>query len=98
VPRTRFHGRAASLLLELGIHPKVVSEMLGHSRIGTTLDLYSHVSVTIQQQAAAALDGLLGGQPVPVYKRDRPRADRRAVRPAHHHGVPASAGGHSPGF
>jgi site-specific recombinase XerD len=37
---------AATLLLGLGIHPKVVSEMLGHSQIGITLDLYSRVAVT----------------------------------------------------
>lgn len=43
LPRMRFHDlrhSAATLLLELGIHPKVVSEMLGHSQIGITLDLY----------------------------------------------------------
>ncbi len=54
--------RAATLLLELGIHPKVVSEMLGHSQIGITLDLYSHVTATMQQQAVTALDDLFGDQ------------------------------------
>jgi len=61
LPRMRFHDlrhSAATLLLELGIHPKVVSEMLGHSQIGITLDLYSHVTVTMQQQAVTALDDL----------------------------------------
>ena len=53
---------AAALLLELGIHPKVVSEMLGHSQIGITLHLYSHVTATMQQQAVAALDGLFEDQ------------------------------------
>jgi integrase len=65
LPRMRFHDlrhSAATLLLELGIHPKVVSEMLGHSQIGITLDLYSHVTATMQQQAVAALDGLFGDQ------------------------------------
>jgi integrase len=54
LPRMRSHDlrhSAATLLLELGIHPKVVSEMLGHSQIGITLDLYSHVTATMQQQA-----------------------------------------------
>jgi integrase len=63
LPRMRFHDlrhSAATLLLELGIHPKVVSEMLGHSQIGITLDLYSHVTATMQQQAVTALDGLFG--------------------------------------
>jgi integrase len=33
--------------------------MLGHSTIGITLDLYSHVTPTMQQQAAAAMNDLL---------------------------------------
>ena len=61
LPRMRFHDLrhgAATLLLELGVHPTVVSEMLGHSQIGITLDLYSHVTATMQQQAVTALDDL----------------------------------------
>ena len=42
------------------MHPKVVSEMLGHTDVAVTLNLYSHVTPTLQQQAADALDGLLG--------------------------------------
>lgn len=41
------------------VHPKIVSEMLGHSQINITLDLYSHVTPTLQRQAAAAVDDLL---------------------------------------
>jgi len=48
--------------LELGINPKVVNEMLGHSQIGITLDLRSHVTGTMQRQAVAALNDLLGDQ------------------------------------
>ena len=33
----------ASLMLSQGIHPKIVSERLGHSSIGITTDLYSYV-------------------------------------------------------
>jgi hypothetical protein len=40
----------------------VVSELVGHSRSTITLDLYSHVAATMQQQAAIALDQLFGGQ------------------------------------
>jgi integrase len=61
-PRLRFHDlrhTAATLLLGQGIHPKVVSEMLGHASIMTTLDPYSQVTPTMQQQAADALDALL---------------------------------------
>ena len=63
LPRIRFHDlrhTAATLLLGQGVHPKVVAEMLGHSRISTTLDLYSHVTPTMQRQAAEALEAALG--------------------------------------
>jgi integrase len=46
VPRVRFHDQRhthATQLLNEGIHPKVVSERLGHSNIGITLDTYSHL-------------------------------------------------------
>lgn len=62
LPRIRFHDlrhTAATLLLGQGIHPKIVSEMLGHSQVAITLDLYSHVTPTMQQEAAAALDSVL---------------------------------------
>ena len=48
------------MLLER-IPAKVVSEMLGHSTIAITLNLYSHVLPEMQQEATYALDRLLGG-------------------------------------
>ena len=63
LPRIRFHDlrhTAATLLLGRGVHPKIVSEMLGHSTIAITLDLYSHVIPTMQQDAAAAFDLVIG--------------------------------------
>jgi integrase len=63
LPRVRFHDlrhTAATLLLSLGSHPKVVQERLGHSTIAVTLDVYSHVLPTIQRDAVSKLDGLLG--------------------------------------
>jgi integrase len=42
--------------------PKIVSEMLGHSQIAITLDLYSHVTATMQQEAVRAFEGLFGSQ------------------------------------
>jgi len=62
LPRIRFHDlrhTAATLLLGQGVHPKIVSEMLGHTSIGITLDLYSHATPTIQKEATAAFDRLL---------------------------------------
>jgi integrase len=61
LPRRRFHDlrhTSATLLLTLGVHPKVVQERLGHSKINVTLDTYSHVAPTLQKEAAAKLDGL----------------------------------------
>jgi hypothetical protein len=43
----------------MGVHPKVASERLGHSRVGITLDLYSHVIPGMQEDAAADLDRAL---------------------------------------
>jgi integrase len=55
----RFHDLRhshATHLLVAGVHPKVAQERLGHSTITTTLDLYSHVTETMQEDAAAQLD------------------------------------------
>ncbi len=65
VPKVRFHDlrhTAATLRLSEGVHPKEVSEMLVHTQISITLDLYSHVTMTMQESARAAFDSLLGSQ------------------------------------
>ena len=59
VPRLRFHDLRhthATQLLADGVHPKVAQERLGHSTITTTIDIYSHVTPTMQADAAARLD------------------------------------------
>jgi integrase len=59
---TRFHDMRhtfASLMLLAGIHPKIVSEMLGHSSVAFTLDTYSHVIGGLQQAAVKRLDEVL---------------------------------------
>lgn len=48
----------ATRMLERGVHPKVVQEMLGHSDITLTLNTYSHVMPEIKQAAARAIDGM----------------------------------------
>lgn len=63
--RIRFHDlrhTAATLMLGRGVHLKIASEMLGHSTIAITADLYSHVTPTMQREAAAALDAVLQGK------------------------------------
>jgi integrase len=62
LPRIRFHDlrhACATHMLALGVHPKVASERLGHSRVGVTLDLYSHVLPGMQEDAAARVDDAL---------------------------------------
>lgn len=49
----------ASLLLAQGTHPKIVQEMLGHSTIAITMDLYSHSTPSLQTEAATKLDAAL---------------------------------------
>ena len=44
--------------LASGIDAKIVSEMLGHSTINITLDLYSHVTPTMQREAAGAMEAV----------------------------------------
>jgi integrase len=63
LPAIRFHDlrhTCATLLLGRGVNPKIVSEMLGHSTVAITLDLYSHVLPTMQEAAAGALEAALG--------------------------------------
>jgi integrase len=52
----------ASLLLKAGEYPKVISERLGHSQIGITMDIYSHVMPGMQKQAAEKIDLILAGR------------------------------------
>lgn len=65
VPDQRFHDlrhAAASLLLAQGISPRVVMELLGHSRIGITMDTYSHVIPSLMREAADKMDEVLGSK------------------------------------
>jgi integrase len=62
LPTGRFHDLRhthATLLLKQGVHPKIVSERLGHSSIAITLDTYSHVLPGLQKEAARRFDEVL---------------------------------------
>ncbi|WP_405168547.1 tyrosine-type recombinase/integrase [Paenibacillus sp. FSL H3-0286] len=62
VRKIRFHDlrhTCASLMFSAGVHPKVVQEMLGHSSIKVTLDMYSHMMPNMQEDAAIAMENLL---------------------------------------
>ena len=66
LPHLRFHDLRhshATLMLLEGVHPKVVSERLGHASIAITLDLYTHVLPSMQQEAAQAFDRLFPAHP-----------------------------------
>jgi integrase len=61
LPRVRFHDLRhshATQVLLAGVHPKIAQERLGHATITTTLDLYSHVTETMQGDAAERLDAV----------------------------------------
>ena len=60
--RVRVHDlrhTTASVLLEIGIHPKVVQDLLGHSTIAVPMDTYSHVAPGLHLEAIQKLDLLL---------------------------------------
>jgi integrase len=64
VRRIRFHDlrhTSATFALAAGIHPKMVSERLVHSSIAITLDLYGHVTPSLQAEAAEKLGAVLLG-------------------------------------
>jgi len=64
LPRLRLHDLRhtwATLALSGGVHPKIVSERLGHSTISITLDLYSHVLPGMQSKAAEQVSNMIFG-------------------------------------
>ena len=57
LPQIRLHDLRhthATLALQAGVHPKVVSERLGHATVSITLDTYSHAIPAMQEEAAVA--------------------------------------------
>jgi integrase len=62
LPSIRFHDlrhTCDTLLLSKGVHPKVVADVLGHASVTITLDTYSHVLPTMQDQAVTAMESAL---------------------------------------
>lgn len=63
LPKIKVHDLRhthATILLKLGVNPKVVSERLGHSTIRTTLDIYSHVTPDMQENTAIKFGKVFG--------------------------------------
>jgi integrase len=61
-PHDAFRHTAATLLLEAGVHLKVVQEILGHANIQLTADTYSHVVPKLMEDAFAAMERLVSGE------------------------------------
>jgi len=64
MPRIRFHDLRhshASAALQAGVNVKVVSERLGHSNVGITLDTYSHTIPAMAEEAAGKIAALIFG-------------------------------------
>jgi len=62
LPQIRLHDLRhthATLALQAGIHPKVVSERLGHATVSITLDTYSHAIPAMQEEAAVMIAELV---------------------------------------
>ena len=62
LPDIRLHDLRhthATLALRAGIHPKIVSERLGHATVSITLDTYSHAIPAMQEEAATLIAELV---------------------------------------
>ncbi|MFI7588345.1 tyrosine-type recombinase/integrase [Spongisporangium articulatum] len=53
----------ATVALKAGVHPKIVSERLGHASVAFTLQTYSHVVEGMDQEAAAEIASVILGSP-----------------------------------
>jgi len=65
IPDVRLHDLRhthASIMLKAGVHPKVVSERLGHATVSTTMDIYSHVLPGLQEDAAERFSQAISGR------------------------------------
>lgn len=70
LPHIRFHDLRhthATIMLKQGVHPKIVSERLGHSSVQVTLDTYSHILPGLQDAAAAQFGDEIFGKENPDY-------------------------------
>lgn len=62
LPKLRFHDlrhTAASLMLNNGVPPIVISRILGHAKPSITMDIYGHLLSSMQTQAAIIMDELV---------------------------------------
>ena len=65
LPAIRLHDvrhSHASVALAAGVHPKVVSERLGHASVAFTLDTYTHAIPALEEDAAELIAALVGAE------------------------------------
>jgi integrase len=63
LPAIRVHDlrhTCATILLEAGVHPKLVQDLLGHSSVALTLNTYSHVTSGLSGETARMMDRIFG--------------------------------------
>ena len=76
----------ATMMIRQRVHPKVVQERLGHAKVGTTPDIYSHVTPGLPEAAALRFEegltaaGMAEPTPKPKVKLLSPRQKRRPQR------------------
>ncbi len=61
MPDMRYHDlrhAAASLMAAQGVPPRVCMEILGHSQISTTMEIFAHVAPELQRDAAERIDAV----------------------------------------
>ncbi|HZO73655.1 MAG TPA: tyrosine-type recombinase/integrase [Ktedonobacteraceae bacterium] len=64
LPNIRFHDlrhSSATMLLGMKVHPKIVQELLGHSQISMTMDIYSHVLPSMQEEVMQKINQAFQG-------------------------------------
>lgn len=84
LPRMRFHDlrhTCATLLLAQGVHPRIVMDILGHSQISLTMNLYSHVIPTMQAEVADRIDEILN----PLAVKSAVKAEAEAAKRKREH-------------
>ncbi len=70
LPRIRFHDlrhSAATIMLNHGVPPIIVSKRLGHYKVSMTLDIYGHLIPEMQEEAAELIDELISPIAIPLH-------------------------------